>query len=382
MSSNITFESIQKKVEYITKTLETTTIDYSQLLDAWTRKDYEIINPMRAVLSHRQYVEFLGILLSEIQTNIARKNHQRSKDLIYAFVEMFYLFKAGDFKRMKSIYNKFNMLCLTYADTFLNKTNKEILIEWNKVVNNIYEYSYEKIEVFFQFEFLDLGGIWHHIFYSLYNSEFFNIKMILLEIIQDSYTLIRQNQSYINDVYSLIDNFTYFFLENEFDSTFYHRVLSLIALKNDISLQQNLIKEKIDLYVEEAKYIYDNNLYYGQRETQFKILEILAKSQFAYNLLGIEKNLKSLFSSIHKQYVQEYFISPLDKEEYLSDRYQFAYIDFWYVFFLTPGYFSDNFKYKETYHFILNAWNEYKDRFYHGNTQSRPVDMSYQFIWE
>lgn len=94
-------------------------------------------------------------------------------------------------------------------------------------------------------------------------------------------------------------------IEKELISKNMSRALSFITLRNDLILQSNLTEENVDSYVEDLKYCIDNKIYLAEgstRETPFKIFEMIAKIQYAYNLLETGKSIRNIYEEFLIEY--------------------------------------------------------------------------------
>lgn len=373
--------NIEEKIDYIITTIKNTHVNFDVLLAAFESGDIFTINTIRSKLNHDQYISFLSLLLEKIENFMSEKD--KVSVYIKAFQTMFFLFKAGDLKTMKSFHSNFISLCLIYDELYLGCKHNFILRRWDKEIQSIFPYSYEKLKPFFQYSFLDFGDLWHGFVFPNYSPESFDPHSIFSSIIKESYTLVRSDPKQISNVYILIDKIVYFFLENQFDSTLYNRIISLIALKNDISLQQELTLDQIHLYVLETKYIFENNLFYGGRETGLKLLEMIGKAQFAYNLIGANINIKQLFARALEKVREEYFISPLNEDEFITDQYQMGMAYFYYVLFKQPlESVLRNDYYRLMYEAIVHQWSQRKYEYYYGSKLPRQdIEISYNFIY-
>jgi hypothetical protein len=75
-------------------------------------------------------------------------------------------------------------------------------------------------------------------------------------------------------------------------------LLSLISLKNDLRLQQELNEGRINAYLEEVKLIINKGVYFCNNETWLKICECLAKIQYAYNISGFDICIREIYDGV------------------------------------------------------------------------------------
>ncbi|MFW6047206.1 MAG: hypothetical protein ACOCP4_05420 [Candidatus Woesearchaeota archaeon] len=328
--------------------------------------DDEELNISVSKMGHKEYLNFLIGLLENLDNNFDRVN--------YIFQNYFYLFKMNDLKSMKLIFSK-------YLDILLfrekNLKNREILLKWKNIINNPYYYSYD-----------ELNSINIYKLKNLYSPEFpdnvFNVKRILSEILKDSYQIIRLSPKKIDEICFLIDDLYNYFISNDYNSVFYTKLLSLSSLKNDVTLQKELREEQVDLYVNETLYLYNNNLCFGDSEGLMKVLENIAKAQFAYNLLGTKKNLIKEYRFIHKKLNEIYYFNKSynNKEEedfhFLDEKILISNTNLQYVFFVG----IDNDKTIELHREIINVWAQHKNRYLYNSSKNRKINIEkYNFIY-
>ncbi|MFW6282319.1 MAG: hypothetical protein ACOC1O_05995, partial [bacterium] len=175
-----------------------------------------------------------------------------------------------------------------------------------------------------------------------------------------------------------------YFISNDYNSVFYTKLLSLSSLKNDVALQKELREEQVDLYVNETLYLYNNNLCFGDSEGLMKVLENIAKAQFAYNLLGTKKNLIKEYRFIHKKLNEIYYFNKSynNKEEedfhFLDEKILISNTNLQYVFFVG----IDNDKTIELHREIINVWAQHKNRYLYNSSKNRKINIEkYNFIY-
>lgn len=213
-------------------------------------------------------------------------------------------------------------------------------------------------------------------------------KMIdkkLLDILKDCYLQIRTVKTEALEIINVLDMFiTYVLNEKNICGAALARVGSFISLKNDTQLQYELKKEYVDVYLKEVKKLIDKNKYKNQCSTISKVLEIIAKIQFAYNILDI-KNTEVL--DIYKKLILE--MMDVSELKYYFDlptypeHHTLATLFSYYLLFnkdKTMGY-----GYEISLQQILFEWKYFK--FKHYNMSKEKIDQElindseYNFIY-
>ncbi|MFW6016754.1 MAG: hypothetical protein ACOCRK_09980 [bacterium] len=124
--------------------------------------------------------------------------------------------------------------------------------------------------------------------------------------LRELYIKVRKNPKKVNEVIKEIEDIIREFKQQEIK---YSRLLSFISLKNDLILQNNLTEENVDSYVEDLKYCINNKIYLAEgatRETPFKIFEMIAKIQYAYNLLDPNKSIRNIYEEFLEEYNRDF----------------------------------------------------------------------------
>lgn len=119
---------------------------------------------------------------------------------------------------------------------------------------------------------------------------------VLNSIVKDSYVLIRMDKDIIDVLHKaleeLIISLVVFAKKSD---ELYNRVMSLISLDFDMRLQKELSKELVDEYYGNVLSLLKQKAYLSNVEAPLKIVEMIAKVQYAYNLLECNVSVLSAY---------------------------------------------------------------------------------------
>ena len=207
----------------------------------------------------------------------------------------------------------------------------------------------------------------------------------LINVIINSYHAVREDPSIIDDFYEILDIF-YNALKPIGDKV-YNRILSLIALKNDMVLQKQLSERQIDIYLEEVEYIISKQAAGDDWMFVTKIGECLAKIQYAYNLIDSKKNISNIFFEFMKNIVinnQFKSLILLFNNEEWPDSYSIGMLFYYYMFFKDePKPKLNIFKVFHKNYFIVTFWKQFKINYYEMTKEEVEKEgyESYDFIY-
>lgn len=149
--------------------------------------------------------------------------------------------------------------------------------------------------------------------------------------IKETYKEVRDDPTKIEEVIGKVLQ-----KENTVKKLHNYRVISFLALKNDLILQNELKKENIDNYILDLIYCIENELYKkGHGETPVKIFEMIAKIQYAFNLLNHPMSLKKLYESFLLEFNKDFssYFNYFKNRKILYDHHQLAFIyNIYYLF--------------------------------------------------
>jgi hypothetical protein len=130
--------------------------------------------------------------------------------------------------------------------------------------------------------------------------------------------MVRKDPSIIDTLANVISNLIDILYTENTDDEVFNRMLSLIALKHDILLQQNITRARIDSYLADILNLLDKKAYLVNVETPLKFLECLAKTQFACNLVDYPLGIQSIYEKTYIMFQKEKVFISLT--EYLVDN--------------------------------------------------------------
>jgi hypothetical protein len=105
-------------------------------------------------------------------------------------------------------------------------------------------------------------------------------------IIKDSYYLIRLDKGIIEPLHKALEELIRALISSsEENDELYNRIMSLISLDFDMRLQKDLSKELVDEYYGNVLSLISKKAFLTNVEAPLKIMEMIAKIQYAYNLL-------------------------------------------------------------------------------------------------
>lgn len=357
---------IEDRIDYIINTIEKTEKNVDEFIKAYHIKDFKTLNLINIKLTYDDYLYILKQILSSLIHYIKNNNQNKSKKMIEFFLDYYYIYKNHNIKESKLINDYFLELCNLYNQKFLNNEYdlNKIKVGINKFFNN--EVNIFDIDI--NGQFLDLNKSYKQIFASSFfgDEEDFNIIKIFNSLLKECYNNIRKNKS--SKLYYKINDLVEFFLSNNFNSIIYYRILSFISLKNDILLQENLNKEQIDLYYKENKKFIEN-IYWTDSggETLQKLGENLIKVQFAYNLLGVGRNIQKDYLFV-QEYLNKnfnYFNIFIKKSDYIYNINEYLLLVFAYILFVDAGKINPkNIVGKISYKSLLIIMKQYKYKHY------------------
>lgn len=311
---------IEKDVEFVIKNLKSTD---KSIYDSFVSRDIKSFNMKLITSTFSDYTEMILSILDGIENGIENKNHDESKTNIIIFLDVFHVFKKFDFDFSKEALKRFVNLCTIYEKQFLDTESN--LYDWYDSIiaylNNEINPNQLSSEKFLDTEknYLDIFDC--NLFNRINIYEDFNIQSILSKIVRDSYSFIRSGGDW-HSVYNSINVLISYFISDEYDSSFYYRVLSLIVLKYDIMFQfSEYDKKDVDDFMNDLNYIYRNNLYDGNREAGFKILEGYGKAAFAARLIDYRPDVDIYV--IYKKIIANLYIHPRysdteNKQEFIT----------------------------------------------------------------
>lgn len=154
------------------------------------------------------------------------------------------------------------------------------------------------------------------------------------EKLKQLYNKVRKNPSKVDEVIkeALI-------IEKELKVVKSNRIMSFVSLKNDLILQKKLTERGIDSYLDDLKYCIENKVYLSKdsnEESPFKIFEMIAKIQYAYNLLRINKSIKDIYEDFLEEFNKnfDYYFRYFRDREITYDHYQLTFIYSIYFLFI------------------------------------------------
>lgn len=170
---------------------------------------------------------------------------------------------------------------------------------------------------------------------------------MLDSFIRETYQRVRKNPNKIEDIILELKS-----LDDEFKRQKNHRVISFLALKNDLILQNELTKVNVDNYFSDLKFCIENRLYNlekGEETPLFKIFEILAKIQYAYNLLEVDVSLRGIYELLLVEFNDnfQYYFKFFKDRGINYHNYQLSFIYDIYFLFLSE-YEDGTFKFGAT----------------------------------
>lgn len=133
-----------------------------------------------------------------------------------------------------------------------------------------------------------------------------SIFYYMKEKVKDLYNTVRSNPKKANEVISEALKLEKSLRKEEVKNS---RLMSLISLKNDLILQSSLTEENIDSYLEDLRYCIDEKIYLAKDsslESPFKIFEMIAKIQYAYNLLESKKSVRKIYENFLEEYNKDF----------------------------------------------------------------------------
>lgn len=160
-----------------------------------------------------------------------------------------------------------------------------------------------------------------------------------VEKLKSFYKNVRDNP---HDVSSIIEEISKFRYDNirEDERLF----MSYSTLDNDLRLQYDTSKNNIERYKKDLSICIDNNLFSKNEETPFKIFEIIAKVQYANNLLvNVDNDLKELYDTLLVFYYKEFpgYFSSFTSKNITYERIQSSFTH--NVAFLFIPFYDKNF---------------------------------------
>ena len=186
------------------------------------------------------------------------------------------------------------------------------------------------------------------------------------DVTRASYKLFRKKPEVADELYDVLDKLLTHL--KTFDTSlddYYNRLLSLTCCKHDIALQHQITKERVDNYLEDVRYFIFKEAYKTNVETPLKILESLAKVQFAYNILDNGDSVEELYKTVHRSIMADgLYLKLMDHCNTTEDNFDHEMgITFFYPFlFVKKENRTSNYQYIMLH--ILYRWKIFKMRFY------------------
>ena len=206
------------------------------------------------------------------------------------------------------------------------------------------------------------------------NNKNLNITIEIKDLTILLYNEVRENPEHIILYYDIVTSL----ITNIIDNTYienYTKILSLIAFKNDIILQYDLKKERIDLYLQEVLFIIDKKPYIYDSFIIAKLTECLAKIQFAYTLIKCNINIRDKYISflniVNKNNIFKTIIDELNDLSHI-DVDSISKIFEYYNLFNFDNTNKDTFSLnvlKNPIFEIIRFWKLYKINYYHMSEQ-------------
>lgn len=298
------------------------------IIDLFDSGDIGLFNKTIFNSSYEDYKFLVEEVLQHFSSSLENNYKRGSLLSIRVFINIFSIFKKFDFKFSLSKYSVFINLCKTYDSIFLGGENIDDLENW---VNLVYKYinseiSYLDLAYFDNKKFLDSDKQFFEIFVSDYVRsgkdiyEDFDVIQLLVGGLRELYSLARDGKNIDLDY---LDNFISVFINREFDSSIYYRLLSIMSFRNDYFFQFiDIDNENILRFSKDVDYIYNNNLYDGgsSGETAFKVIEMYGKIRFASNI--IKNNSSYEIYHIYKNCIKNTFPRPhINKKDYFHNMF-------------------------------------------------------------
>lgn len=199
------------------------------------------------------------------------------------------------------------------------------------------------------------------------------IEPEIVSCLHDSYTLVRRDPTQVDTLIELYQLVTEYFYTSKAVSDhpmslhFWNRFVSFISIKNDLILQSDLTEKNIDAYLAETNLLIDRQHYLTGSSTIFKIIQIIGKIQYAYNIVNPKRYIREEYNSLLRTLGSEFdtYFSYFFNQDVFIESYNMPITFMYYILFYRG---PDNSIFKEQklmMQHIMMQWKQQK--IYHYN---------------
>jgi hypothetical protein len=188
---------------------------------------------------------------------------------------------------------------------------------------------------------------------NMFGEDHNRVNKYIRNAVIESYKSARDNPDNIDDIIKECSEVMDYAFTHNISQHIWNRLSSVVSLKYDIMLQRSLTEDNIDRYLKDVLQIINKENYINETGATYKLIETVAKIQYAYNLLGGEQTVYSHFQSLMQNLTLENNFNYYDWVGISREHYKLSVVYMYYILFHPR---KDAYEYTNGLPYILTSW--------------------------